>query len=201
MLKKVYNNVDFGCFPTRPSPSKTFLVKNKNNYLFYSEWSPPWQITLTHPLDTGVFHTEFYHSHHASTHTQFLPTQLFPTQRFHPQLFHIPHSHAPRFHIHLLYTTGPPISPLSFLPHPSPCNRQGASRCCFYHLLSRISYKNATLISSHQWHPPNPTTQWLVFYSRCPRFSPQDQCVFSGSVIDNIRYGMPSATEEEAAGR
>jgi len=25
----------------------------------------------------------------------------------------------------------------------------------------------------------------------------QDQCVFSGSVIDNIRYGMPSATEEE----
>ena len=26
----------------------------------------------------------------------------------------------------------------------------------------------------------------------------QDQCVFTGSVIENIRYGMPHATEEEA---
>ena len=40
MFKKNYNNVDFGCFPTGSSPSKLFLVKNKNTYFTLSDPHP-----------------------------------------------------------------------------------------------------------------------------------------------------------------
>jgi hypothetical protein len=87
-----------------------------------------------------------------------------------------------------LHTTGPPISPLSFLPHPSPFNRQGASlRCCYL----ETPTKTQTLISSYQWHPLTQRPNGWFSTAVAPDFRPSTNASSAARSLTTSAMGCP----------
>ena len=78
-----------------------------------------------HNSDTRSSFTHNSVTYNCFTHNCFTHTTLSCTHNScthmhtHTHLFHIQHVHTPHFHVQLLHTTGPPASPLFFLPFPS----------------------------------------------------------------------------------
>ena len=130
-----HNFVTLNSF-TRNSVTHSSFTHNSstNNSVTHTHKSFPrnsfTQLFHIQRFPTQLFHTQLYHTythtfvtHNSLTHTTLSHATLPQTALSHTncptQLFHIQHFHTPHFRIRLLHTTGPPPSPLLFLPFPS----------------------------------------------------------------------------------